>query len=217
VAARALTTPPGDTAAWKAFNRAIDSAKVYSVTNVRGLVPLKADAADSITGVTLTADTAPTERPQHGIWITGVPELQILCQHVGSDSVLVFLQRLLGLMPSEIPTYAVVIRASASDVFRPAPNELLNATLPCSFPSGNTMPPDCGKSWADTTNVDYRWLVAQGSFSYQPDTSFPFTHLGYTYNWNPGADRYGASEYVIRAGAGRRIVSTVPTAKYCAG
>jgi len=37
---------------------------------------------------------------------------------------------------------------------------------------------------------------------------YPWTHLGYTYNWAPGGDRYGASEYVIRGNAKAVIVDT---------
>jgi len=45
---------------------------------------------------------------------------------------------------------------------------------------------------------------------------YPWTHLGYTYNWTPGADRYGASEYVIRPRAKALIVDKAPPTVYCA-
>jgi hypothetical protein len=42
-----------------------------------------------------------------------------------------------------------------------------------------------------------------------------WTHLGYTYDWAPDHDRYGASEYVIRAGAPALIVGNVTAEAYC--
>ena len=60
---------------------------------------------------------------------------------------------------------------------------------------------------------------AASSFSLHavPD-GYPWTHLGYTYNWAPSADRYGASEYVIRKDAQYPIVvvSNVAPEAYCA-
>jgi hypothetical protein len=46
---------------------------------------------------------------------------------------------------------------------------------------------------------------------------YPWTRMGYTYNWKPGADRYGASEYVLRKNAVVTINQVVPYREYCAG
>jgi hypothetical protein len=214
-----LRARPGaadDTAAWNAFNRSIDSAKTYNLRNVRPLLPLPLFGPDIILGVTLTGDTLETRDTTNGIWITGPTEIRRLCETIGADSLLVYLRRVLGMKPTSRVDFAQLIEARARDVFRPAPNEVLRDTLPCRVPAGGGLPPRCGAEWPDTANRDYRWLVSQGSFKYQPDVSYPFTDLGYTYNWNPGADRYGASEYVIRHGAPRTIVHTWRTAAFCA-
>jgi hypothetical protein len=59
--------------------------------------------------------------------------------------------------------------------------------------------------------------MAQSSFSLHavPD-GYPWTHLGYTYNWRPGEDRYGTSEYVIRQGATAWVQEVIdPSYEYC--
>jgi hypothetical protein len=59
-------------------------------------------------------------------------------------------------------------------------------------------------------------MATEVFFLHSIPNGYPWTHLGYTYNWTPGADRYGASEYVIRGGATATIVDNVPSLKYCA-
>jgi hypothetical protein len=60
--------------------------------------------------------------------------------------------------------------------------------------------------WIADTMLSH-WMIPQG---------YPWTRLGYTYNWRPGASRYGASEYVVRAGSRVRVLSVAPAAEYCA-
>jgi hypothetical protein len=45
---------------------------------------------------------------------------------------------------------------------------------------------------------------------------YPWTRLGYTYNWRPGTDKYGASEYVVRKGATVNVLDVIPYQQYCA-
>lgn len=44
---------------------------------------------------------------------------------------------------------------------------------------------------------------------------YPWTRLGYTYNWHPGSPRYGASEYVIDPGTRVTVTSVFTIADYC--
>ena len=59
-------------------------------------------------------------------------------------------------------------------------------------------------------------MATESFFLHTIPNGYPWTHLGYTYNWAPGADRYGASEYVIRGNAKAVIVDNATTAQYCA-
>ena len=49
----------------------------------------------------------------------------------------------------------------------------------------------------------------------QPTVGYPWTRLGYTFNWYSGGDRYGASEYVVRGGSIIEVVSSSDIAAYC--
>jgi hypothetical protein len=66
-----------------------------------------------------------------------------------------------------------------------------------------------------------QWLANQMLSSYVISESslipvgYPWTRLGYTYNWRPGADKYGASEYVIRKGATVKVTDIIPYQRYC--
>ena len=44
---------------------------------------------------------------------------------------------------------------------------------------------------------------------------WPWTALGYTYNWHPGSPRYGASEYLVRGGTQVVVTGVIPIAEYC--
>jgi len=37
--------------------------------------------------------------------------------------------------------------------------------------------------------------------SYQVPNGYPWTRLGYTYDWNPNSPEVGLSEYIVRGGS----------------
>jgi hypothetical protein len=47
-----------------------------------------------------------------------------------------------------------------------------------------------------------------------PD-GYPWTRLGYTYDWAPGASGIGASEFVTRKEMPVIVKAKVPTVAYC--
>jgi len=56
------------------------------------------------------------------------------------------------------------------------------------------LPADCGNSFPDaTTAAHYQWIANRVVLPSIPfPNGYPWTHLGYTYNWAPGGDRYVA-------------------------
>jgi hypothetical protein len=59
-----------------------------------------------------------------------------------------------------------------------------------------------------TVDKDHReWIDRLMETSYTPD-GYPWTRLGYTYDWGSADDEIGLSEYVIREGA-EVIVSSI--------
>jgi len=212
----------GETQAlWNAYERAVVDSSVYQRWNVRPLRPLTPDehgqvlvamvtSKDGKVGDTIAAGT-------YGMWVTGVPEVQTICRGFHGD-VAMQLRQLLGLPPDADTPRVLVLKVNVSDLFRPSPDDSTNARFPCKSQPDNTLPADCGNAFPSTTTpAHYRWMAVETFYLHTIPNGYPWTHLGYTYNWAPGADRYGASEYVIQPNVKAVIVENVPTVQYCAG
>jgi hypothetical protein len=211
----------GETQAlWNIYERAVFDSAVYQRWNLRPLRPLTPDeqgqvlvatvtSRDGKVGDSLTAGT-------YGMWVTGVPEVQTICRAFRGD-VSMQLRQLLGLPPDADVPRVLVLKVGINDLFRPAPDDSTSTPLPCKTPPDNTAPADCGNAFPSTTTpAHYQWMAVETLYLHTIPNGYPWTHLGYTYNWAPGKDRYGASEYVIRGKATAVIVENVPAVTYCA-
>ena len=66
-----------------------------------------------------------------------------------------------------------------------------------------------------TVNPEHvRWLVEQKNTSYG-ENGYPWTRLGYTYDWGNPKSEMGLSEFVIRKGATVEIRSSSSMDDYC--
>ena len=203
-----------------AYNAAIYDAAVYKSSNLRPLKPLTFDPATrTATVVTLTdypytrgATTVPVY-----VWVTQVPEVQEICQKFSGDLEL-SLSQLLGLIPGTKLSNFVMMTVTEGHIIRPATNPDPLTAMPCSAPA----PPNCGQEFPKGLSDTYvnwfanktlsAWVIPKPS---QPPVGYPWTRLGYTYNWKPGADKYGASEYVIVPGSSVTVLDIIPYKKYC--
>lgn len=202
------------------YNAAIYDAAVYKFSNLRPLRPLKFDpATKSVEVVSLTDfdyKVGATTLPVY-VWVTGVPEVQELCRDFSGDLNL-RLHQLFGLHPNRKFKHFVVMRVKEGDIFRPTANPDPTTTLPCSYP----VAANCGEAFPDNVSaVHVRWLANQLlnsyviSESYLIPVGYPWTRLGYTYDWKYGANKYGASEYVIQSGSSVTVSAVIPYQKYC--
>ena len=203
-----------------AYNAAIYEAAVYKAANLRPLKPLTFDpTTKSVTVVTLTSfpyKAGPTTVPVY-VWVTQVPEVQEICQKFSSDLEL-SLDQLLGLIPGTKPSNFVLMTVTEGSIIRPATNPDPLTTMPCASPA----PPNCGQWFPKGVSDTYvnwfanktlsAWVITEPS---QPPVGYPWTRLGYTYNWKPGADKYGASEYVIVPNSSVTVLDVVPYRQYC--
>jgi hypothetical protein len=210
----------GETQAlWNTYERAVFDSGIYQRWNVRPLRPIVADEKGNVLVATLTSkngDVGSTiTAGAFGLWVTGVPEVQTTCRGFHGD-VAMQLRMLLGLPPdADVPRF-LVLTVAASDLFRPSPDDSITTRYPCALPSDGTIPNDCGNAFPSTTTpAHYQWIAIENFYLHSIPNGYPWTHLGYTYNWTPGADRYGASEYVMRPGTKGVIVENVPALKYC--
>ena len=196
------------------YRAAIHDAAVYREDHVRRLnaaVPVN-DSVRVATftdyGYTVGTTTLPAEQY---VWTTLVPEVQDSCRTFPGDPKL-RIEQLLGLPPGGTDSLMVEFQVATSDIFRPAGNPAITTAYPC----GDTLQVRCGDSFpADVSPAHVRWIADQ-TFQLWRQDGYPWTRLGYTYNWHPGSPRYGASEYVIRGGATVQVLSVAPYRAYCA-
>jgi hypothetical protein len=139
------------------------------------------------------------------VWVTVVPQLQNFCRGLGfSDKALdLRLEQLMGLPPNNGKTKLVQLWVPTDALFRPSPDaEISDAVAMLAFPDG-----------ADPIHVT--WIDKLQGSSYG-EKGYPWTRLGYTYDWSPDAkSEVGLSEFVVRKGSKAQVASIVPQAAYC--
>ena len=104
--------------------------------------------------------------------------------------------QLLGLPPACDYDCITFFYAEADGLFRPTPdNETTDHEAELDFPASAT--------------PDYReWFEENRQFSYFSDTPYPWTRLGYTYDWHSGTSSHvGPGEFIIREGATVRVAA----------
>lgn len=201
------------------YNKAIYDSSVYKFSNLRPLFPLTFDAEKKAKVTALTDfpySKGDTTLPVD-LWVTVVPEVQTICRGFSGDLAM-RLRQLLGLHPARKFSNFVIITANAADIFRPTPNPDTTTSLPCS----NPIPANCGEAFPSSATPEHvRWIADTMLSHYVLSESplipvgYPWTRLGYTYDWKPGANKYGASEYVIKKGSTIKVLDIVPYQTYC--
>ncbi len=136
-------------------------------------------------------------------WVTAAPELkQWYAQNQQKIKDLdLRLRQLLGLKPNSGQTHFIEFWVKPSDMFRPAPdNEITDATT--------------GLELAEDGDSTYKaWYERKIISSYYP-LAYPWTRLGYTYDWGNQKSHKGLSEFVIRKNAEVIVHSVQTTAEY---
>jgi len=138
------------------------------------------------------------------VWISMAPELRnrISVIHYSNDSLLSLrIHQLLGLPFKYEKKYFVEFWVSPDDMFRPsADSEITDNTAGLYFPAN--------------VSVEYKqWFNENIISSYFPGTAtlrYPWTRLGYTYDWGNPKNEFGVSEFIVKKGA-KVIVENVKT------
>ena len=143
------------------------------------------------------------------IWVTAVPHLRDFCRGLDDRNDLVpRLEQRLGMPPASNKTVFVEIELDqpAKTLFRP-----------CADPRIDTNTCPLGPPSADVSTEYRDWFLNQYFVSYATahPTRFPWTSLGYTYDWGSTTSEEGESEFIIRPEAQIEIVSITPTEEYC--
>ena len=137
------------------------------------------------------------------VWVTLDGDVKSHCVNYHRNTLLSDIQRLLGLPLKDEQRSFVTMEVPTSSMFRPCANPDLSENI-----CGTEFPKDISKAHKG-------WYAQQVATSYQFPTGFPWTRLGYTYNWNPGASEVGPSEFVIKGGTEVKVLSVSNTKDYC--
>ena len=142
-----------------------------------------------------------------GIFVSLKSELQKKCQNYLGKDLTQRLEQLLGLPLNSGYTYFVEMSVRQEDIFRP-----------CIDPDITKKKCEAKSSSLDQISQTHKaWLAEQMLKSYQftDAKGYPFTRLGYTYDWNPDTPDLGVSEYIIREGAKIKVINIMSTQDYC--
>ena len=139
------------------------------------------------------------------VWTTVSPELQVFCRDTGlqGEALALRLEQRMGLPAGDGKTRIVSMWVPPEGLFRPSPDpEVDDSTAELTFPAG-------------TDPAHEQWIEDLRAASYG-DEGYPWTQLGYTYDWSPDAEsEVGFSEFVARAGTEVIIDSVVDQDTYC--
>lgn len=104
------------------------------------------------------------------------------------------LLQLLGLPPDYGGDYIVLFYADCKGIFRPTPDSETN-----DHEASLAFPPD--------TPQEYRaWFEQYAEFAYTSSTPYPWTRLGYTYDWSAdNRSHIGPGEFVVNTGSLVRV------------
>jgi hypothetical protein len=137
-------------------------------------------------------------------WVTLPPEVQDKCRQFQGEHRIIRMQQLLGLPPDHHEERSfVVMEVHRKDLFRP-----------CIDPNIDTL--QCAVQAEVTDGAHGIFFANQTVAAYGTPPGYPWTRLGYTFDWNPATPEYGVSEYVIVKNVAVTIKEIIPTEKYCA-
>jgi len=158
------------------------------------------------------------------IWVTVVPELKnfFVNNVIKKDNIKLKLrlEQLLGLPPFSIKTKFVEIWVKPDDLFRPSPDPgITDHVAELKFPLTPNRYEILGNKYnkyIEWYEMYYKkWFNDLETQSYKAN-GFPWTRLGYTYDWGGNPDRDdGLSEFVIKKRATIEIKSITRTQDYC--
>ena len=212
------------TRSWEVYDRAVTTARLPRLSAVsKTLVVVPPDQPVSV-AAWVRKDQADRLKTESGdwlklapseTWVTVEPHLQEFCRafvrdhKTGGEKLTARLEQRLGLSPSSSKEYFVRMRLD-----QPGPEVIFR---PCSDPAADQ--PNCSAGSPANAPSEYQqWFRQQYYSSYGQSliSEFPWTALGYTFDWASLPHHVGESEFVIRRNAKIEILEVVPTAQYCA-
>ena len=201
---------------WDAYNRAVTASKHPGAADIyRNLSPVSAvntkliwnanDPAENRRVLVSTWASWPgySQNKKIGlvreVWVTLAPEVKdfLKKENVPGSNIILRIDQLLGMPPTKSETWFVELWARPADLFRPSKDpEIDDTEAGLDFPAG-------------TPQAHIDWYNEQVKTN-----AYPWTRLGYTYDWGNPATKVGLSEYIIRVSSEVEVNKVVPTLDY---
>ncbi len=139
------------------------------------------------------------------VWVTLDNDVKSRCKNFDQEQLPGDIQKLLGLPLDKTQKRSfVTLEVDSSSLFRPCADPSIKADK-------------CTSDFPEEVSLQHSaWFAAQTAMSYQVESGYPWTRLGYTYNWKSGESEVGPAEFVIKKGSKATTVSVVDTNNYCA-
>lgn len=135
------------------------------------------------------------------VWTFTPKEMKEWIIENGSAPSSLRLEQLLGLPANKGYTHVSALWVSPADVLRPAyTSNIYDGNMTDKF---LTQPDD----------EYFNWFNGNMTWSYE-DSAFPWTRLGYTYDWADNGTEYGLSEFIIKKGSVVEVEYTLTTEEF---
>lgn len=120
-----------------------------------------------------------------------------------SEDAVMRMRQLISINPDKTHSTVTGLWVNPSDVIRPAyQSDAANGSMTVGFPVGEEVD-ESFKAWFDQNILD--------SYYYG---SYPWTRLGYTYDWADNGKEYGLTEFLIKKGAQAEVAFTETTGDF---
>lgn len=123
------------------------------------------------------------------VWVFLADEVIKWGQQNGmAEDMVLRMEQLIGLPPQKGNTHFSMLWVNPKDLYRPSPdNEIDDNIAELDFPE-------------NATEEYKQWFDGNKKYSYEPH-KYPWTRLGYTYDWSDNSTEYGLSEFIIKDGS----------------
>jgi hypothetical protein len=162
-------------------------------------------------------------------WFTAVPFFKEFCQAYDGPDLMLRIQQKLGMPPTADNNTFVEVWVDPADLFRPCPDpEITDRECVVSLSGGSPGPnqppwywgaaPQLSGKYVRVSQAHMSWMYQNWVSSYtaaDPFKQYPWTALGYTFDWADLTEPYGMSEFVAPGGTEVTLASKTPSAEYC--